>query len=257
MLSDMTSDEAPDRFVVLEGAFNLRDLGGYPTRDGGRLRTGLVYRGDSPRRLTSGDRSVVASLGIGHVVDLRGGTEADDGTWASGPSTQRHNFEVLDPSRAAAAPIASAVVDNDTFVDRYLYRLERAATEFVAAASVVARGAEEGVLIHCTAGKDRTGLLAAALLDALGVDDELIVEDYALSGPAMQDLIAHQVAHPRSDELSLVDLPPIVVDAPAAVMEGFLSACDIRYGGLATFFVDRGFSTADLDRLRTAMLEYE
>ena len=251
----MTSNEAPDRFVTLEGAFNLRDMGGYPTSDGGRLRTGLIYRGDSPRRLTDGDRSVVASLGIDHIVDLRAGTEAEDGTWVVGSSTQRHNFDVLDPSRAAADPITTAVVDNDTFVERYLYRLEHAAATFVAAATVVARGASEGVLMHCTAGKDRTGLLAAALLDALGVDHALIVEDYALSGPAMQDMIAHQVANPRPSELSLSDLPPIVVDAPPAVMEGFLKACETRYGGLAAFFVDRGLSTADLDSLRKAMLE--
>jgi protein-tyrosine phosphatase len=245
---------APNRFVALEGAFNLRDFGGYPTTDGRGVRPGLLYRADSPSRLTGEDRAAVAAMSLGHVVDLRGGSEAEQGTWVSSSSTERHVFEIIDPARDTAAPIETVLFDNEAFTDRYLMRLEVGAGPFASAAGLVARGASEGVLVHCTAGKDRTGILVAALLEALGVPRELIVEDYALSGPAMKNKVAHQLAQPIHGERVLADLPPIAQDAPASVMDGFLRGCDERYGGLVAFFVDNGLAPEDLARFRETML---
>ena len=254
--SAMTANAAaPNRFVALEGAFNLRDLGGYPTTDGRNVRTGLLYRADSPSRLTNEDRATVGAMSLGHVIDLRGGSEAEQGTWVSAASTQRHIFEIVDPVRDTAPPIDTVLFDHESFTNRYLMRLQLGVVPFVSAAGVVARGASEGVLVHCTAGKDRTGILAAALLEALGVPHELIVEDYALSGPAMKKKVAHQLAQPIAGERVLADLSPIAQDAPASVMEGFLRGCDDRHGGLVAFLVDNGLAQGDLDRFRETMLK--
>lgn len=245
---------APNRFIDLDGAFNLRDFGGYPTMDGGRVATGLVYRADSPSRLTADDRATVAALSLGHVVDLRGGSEAEQGTWVSAPSTQAHTFEIIDPTSDDVAPIETIGYDHDAFANRYLMRLEGGAGPMALAAGVVTRAASDGVLMHCTAGKDRTGILAAGLLEALGVPRQLIVDDYALSGPAMKIKVAFQLAHPIPGERVLADLPPIALAAPGPVMERFLTSCDERYGGLAAFFLKSGLAQRDLDRFSETML---
>jgi len=245
-----------DRFVSFEGAFNVRDLGGLTTANGSDVRRGLVFRAASPRRLTTTDREKVSELGISHVLDLRTGDEAELGSWAVPGRITRHNFAVIDVMPDPENPPSDLppVVDANALAERYAYRLRNGAATFVAAAQTLTRNAEAGVLFHCSAGKDRTGILAAFVLQALGVDDETIVEDYALSREPLQRQIEHQLANPLPDDSDLSLVAPVLKDSPAEAMRGLLEIMAREHGGIATFFADNGYGEDDLAVLRSSLL---
>jgi len=245
-----------DRFVPFEGAFNFRDFGGLPVGDS-RIRRGRVYRAASPQRLTTADVQAVAALGVAHVFDLRTGEEADRGSWAVAPHMTRHLFEVIDvmPTDQASAPAdMPELVDNESFAQRYLYRLERGAPTFVAAADALGQHAGDGVIMNCTAGKDRTGLLAAFLLEALGADREVIVADYAASGGHLMRQLEHQRANPLPGDTDYGEINPLLLEAPAQVMQRLLELVEARHGGIVAFFETQGMSARTVPALREQLL---
>lgn len=245
------------RFVDFEGAYNVRDLGGLTATDG-TVRTGRIFRADSPSDLTAADRAKVVDLNVGLVLDLRSGIEAEAGSWAVADHIQRQNFEVIDPaSHPHLSPDAGAalpdIVDAQSFADRYELRLTNGAREFVAAANAVTdhlASTDSAVLFNCSAGKDRTGLLAAFLLSAVGVDRALIVADYAASTEPMRRKVADRMANPGSEPIDFTQIPPLLLEAPAEVMERTLDWLDRAHGGIVAFFVDAGFGTDQLESLR-------
>ncbi len=245
-----------DRFVSFEGAFNVRDLGGLRSSDGAEVRRGLLFRAASPRRLTDADRATVADMGVRHVLDLRTGDEANMGTWAVAPHMTRHNFAVIDvmPDPLNPPKDLPPVTDENALAERYAYRLRNGAASFVAAAQTLTRHASDGVLFHCSAGKDRTGILAAFVLQALGVGDRTIVEDYALSREPLQRQIEHQLANPLPDDHDLSLVAPVLKDSPAAAMRGFLDIMSRDHGGVVEFFTAHGYGDDELEGLRNTLL---
>lgn len=245
-----------DRFIPLEGAFNVRDFGGLPTVEGRVVRRGLIFRADSPRRLTAADRAVVTRLGIRHVVDLRTGAEAEQGSWVVGETTSRYHYEVIDAMPDPTRPGLGLplITTPEEMAERYMFRVEAVTSRYAAAAETVARHASERVLFHCTAGKDRTGILAAALLSMLGVADADIVDDYALSAVGVERKIAHQCAHPLPGDTAFDLLPPLAAQAPAEVMQRFLALMAERHGGFVALLMRHGFSEQPLMSFRATML---
>ncbi|MEQ8486066.1 MAG: tyrosine-protein phosphatase [Pseudomonadales bacterium] len=155
--------------IELEGAVNFRDIGGYSTADGRKVRYGAVYRSDHLHDLTTKDWNQVLGLGIDLVFDLR--TDAERNQW---PTAARDGWEpvvvtrnyVMSGDRKGYEELAFDLAPN-----------YRTMFDLLAAPGNV----DPAVLIHCTAGQDRTGFAVAFLLTALGVDRETILDDYSLS----------------------------------------------------------------------------
>lgn len=171
------------RHVVCDGAFNVRDLGGYPTADGSRTKLGTVYRADGLHRASADDVQRLGELGWRTVLDLRTLSELEHGEFRC-PGTEVVHLPVLKETWDIAG------VDHDTdpveyLVDRYLEMLDQGAVAFASAFDILAAPGRRPVVFHCSAGKDRAGVLAALLLAAVGVADKIIAADYALSGTAI------------------------------------------------------------------------
>ena len=163
--------------------FNLRDLGGYATRDGATTRWGRVFRSDGLHRTDDAGGEVVIGLGIRRVIDLRTAGERDrEGVF----------------SHALVEPLHVPLIDRtwnmkelgdggeaDFLLAGYLHMAHVNGSRVGEVIGLVASHASEPILFHCAAGKDRTGIIAALLLALAGVDDETIAEDFALSEPAM------------------------------------------------------------------------
>ncbi len=246
-----------ERFVPLEGAFNVRDLGGLPTTEGRLVRAGRVFRADSPALLTEADKSVVTSLQVVQVIDLRSGPEADEGTWAVHPDMRRTVFEIIDPAKHPHPSNDVALpdlTDHEAFAQRYVRRLDEGGTRLAAAAQALTRSVDEGVIFHCSAGKDRTGLLAAFVLTALGVDREHVIADYGASDEPMQRKFAFHRSNPETMTFDLEQVPPLMLQAPAPVMRRLLDLADARWGGIVARFQACGFSDQDLAELRGKLL---
>jgi protein-tyrosine phosphatase len=171
------------RFLDLDGLVNARDLGGWTTAQGDRTRFGRVFRSELPRGDAADARDALADAGVRTILDLRSPPERDA---VPGPFATDHRFEVV--SVDVIGPVDTArhegrLPAHDGDLARvYLDILDLARDRLLDALAVLRASVPQGgTLIHCTAGKDRTGLVAALLLRGAGVDEDRIAEEYALT----------------------------------------------------------------------------
>ena len=243
------------RRITVERAFNFRDLGGYAASEHRTVRWGLIYRADGIHRIEGGDLARVAGLGIRTVLDLRTrGELADHGRAASETiaASYRH-LRLLEQVWERDLP-AAEIDAVDFLAGRYLEMLDKGASSIVTALAAMADAARLPLVFHCSAGKDRTGVLAAILLSVLGVRDDDIAADYALSRDAMRELAEWvRTDRPESYEM-MASQPPAFLDAPPLAMRGFLAGARSQHGSLTDYVRGIGFADRDVDALRSALL---
>ncbi|MCA6121508.1 tyrosine-protein phosphatase [Bradyrhizobium sp. WSM 1704] len=226
--------EAPARHLNLAGASNFRDLGGYRTQDGRTVRWRQIFRSNHLAHLTEQDVAVVRALGIKSAFDFRGVAERAEALCGMSDVTV-HSLPVEPTVVAALRAIAATrdlSKDDAVEVMRDSYRgyvrdnTERYRTLF---AHLLEDRAP--LVIHCTAGKDRTGFACALILHALGVPTEVIAEDYMLTNQFYKRDPAHST-----------DLPDEVKQVLGTVQAAFLNAAfeaiDAEYGSLDRYFRD-------------------
>jgi protein-tyrosine phosphatase len=166
--------------VELQGAYNVRDLGGLRAGDSRQTRFGLVYRGDSLDDITQADAEVLFDkLGIGAIVDLR--TKAETELVHPELPVRRYRFSVLGEGKLGTEPFPSD--DPVELAKVYLSNITNGRHSVRETLDVIAPNLETGVatLFHCAAGRDRTGIMAALLLGVVGVADDQIADDYVQS----------------------------------------------------------------------------
>ena len=232
---------------MLAAAFNLRDLGGIGTADGRRVRAGRVFRSNGLFDLTGEECAALqARCRLRTVIDLRGPAEAAGEPAgpleASGVRTVR--LPLLDEERQQPGVLTD-------FMARYQGYLTHAGGSIIAALEILADEAAGPVLFHCTAGKDRTGVLAAVLLGCVGVADGAIVADY---GATRGDPRLVEFLRRRPGRAGLAADAP-VLDTDPAVMAAFLAFLSAEYGGAAGWALSAGLDPAFLARLETTLLE--
>ena len=173
----------PIRRLRLQHAFNVRDLGGYETRDGSYTRWNVLYRADSLSGLDDEEWNILKAAGIRTVIDLRSKSEAQEQP-EQVPEPIRYYHCPLQEEQISMGDIeASALAAfTQSLEEGYRLMVKNNGSLIAAALRTLIRGLSQGaVLFHCTAGKDRTGTLAALLLTCLGVSDEDITADYQIS----------------------------------------------------------------------------
>ncbi len=240
-----------DRLITLEGAVNFRDLGGYASGDGRRTRWRVLFRADGLGELTVGDLDVIRELGIRTVIDLRSGYEVEQGRFdVDAHPVAFHHFPFIDTlPNADEWNLRPGLLGT-----QYKEMLDEAGGQMVAALEVLAGPEARPAVFHCTAGKDRTGLLSAILLLLLGVPEETVVADYALSGEAMQRLRAKLVVK-YPDGKDMIEGIDEVFSADPANMVGLLAYLRERYGSVEAYATHIGVGSELLARLRDALLE--
>ena len=181
-------EAGPPRRIALHGTLNTRDLGGYLTQDGRRVRWGLLFRSDQLSELNDGDVEALSSLGLRRVYDLRSESERMDHEDRLPEGVASISLPIsnpaLDPDRLRSLILSGGAEEGD-FHD-LLVRANRSfvldyRAEFGALIQGLAQPGGLPALFHCTYGKDRTGFAAAVILEILGVPWETTVEDYLLS----------------------------------------------------------------------------
>jgi protein-tyrosine phosphatase len=268
------ADIATSRWIELAGADNMRDLGGLPTADGRTVRPGRLIRSDSLQDLTDGDvRLLVDELGVRAVADLRTGVEvAGEGP---GPITREpavrveHHSLFPEPdevqvSDSADGPVVLPWQERDTKLTEderqrgvsgvYLRYLDDRADSVIAALRLIA-GSDGATIVHCAAGKDRTGVVVAVALSEVGVTREAIVDDYALSADRVEAIIARLVSR-RTYATDLDKDEPIDKHKPKpATMDRLLAALDERFGGAPGWLRSHGWTEDDAAALRHKLLD--
>jgi protein tyrosine/serine phosphatase len=237
--------------------FNFRDLGGYPTTDGRSLRWGQVYRADGLWRLSDTDVQRFAGLGVRTVIDLRRPDELSaDGRVADSLGLDYHNVNFH------AAPWPEHDLGPDDMprylADRYADMADGGLTTtnpIGMALRLLARDAAVPLVFHCAAGKDRTGVLAALTLSVLGVDDDVIADDYALSAEAERRFHAWRRDTSLDEAVEDGHAPAWVLNpCPREAMLFFLVELRERHGSLRAYLERAGMTDADLGALRERLL---
>jgi protein-tyrosine phosphatase len=248
---------APQRVLPLDGPLNFRDMGGYRSVDGRQTRWHTLFRADGLQQLTADDLLVLRPYELNTVIDLR--TEPEIEARGQFPVDQYpvtfHNLSVVDKTwdRDDAQLRNLPAVE---FLHRaYTRMLADGAARFAQGFRLLAEPDALPAVFHCAAGKDRTGLLAALLLSALGIEREQIISDYALTGQFMDQFIERVSA--RSPEIAeqVRNGPKAFFSADPDAMRRTLDDLDRSHGSVANFVNDIGVEADVMDRLRQTLLQ--
>jgi protein-tyrosine phosphatase len=245
-----TEQREPTRRLAWEGLLNARDLGGYPAAGGRETRWGAVVRSDSLAALTEAGRAALAGYGVRAVVDLR---LPDELARHPNPFASPGDHGIAYTNVSILDPAAGYPPETLTLAENYLWTLDRFAGYVAEVMAAIANAPSGGVLVHCAAGKDRTGLVSALLLGLVGVPASTIAADYALTAELLRPRDTEWLEHGPGDRAEREAL--LARFAPTAeVMLEVLDGLDRRYGGVEGYLAAAGVSPADLARLRERLL---
>jgi protein-tyrosine phosphatase len=236
------------RWLDLDGTHNVRDVGGLRAGEG-VVRSGVLLRGDHLEDLTAaGAAHLCDVVGLRAVVDLRAPAESPvAGAWMDGRGIDRLHLPLVDMARSVEAYRTPAGELDMAAV--YRVTIDEAGPLLAEILRFVVATDHTPVLVHCAAGKDRTGIVVAVLLAAAGVDEAEIVADYAVTGMRLDRVRA---ALARRDGVEPVPWDPDLLDpAPIRVV---LEALD-KAGGAAEFLLRHGAADDELARWRKTIVE--
>lgn len=238
-----------------EAVFNFRDLGGYATVDGHVTRWRRLFRADGLNRLRGHESDGVKALDIRTVIDLRTPEEAAaHGVFPTEVAdVDLHHLPIFDVQpdwEGFSAPDAPGFL-----ADRYVEMLESGGPSVASALGILAAGESYPVVFHCAAGKDRTGILASVVLSLLGVPDEVIVDDYALSHEATQRMFAWTAANGLGSDGVYARPPTSVLAALPDTMVRFLAHLRTTHGGAEGLVRDLGVAADIVPAIRRHLLE--
>jgi protein tyrosine/serine phosphatase len=243
-----------DRHVGLETCFNFRDVGGYETVDGRRVRWGSVYRSDSLHRLSDAGLEAALELGLRTVIDLRSTAELEQhGRFANADEVSFHHLPLFEQHALPFKPFEDPHDPEPPPGVDYVAIATNGRRSIAAAVQVIAHG-EHAVVFHCAAGKDRTGIVAALVLSSLGVPDEVIGGDYHLSERAFRPALAWAEENDPEMVAEMAKMPEWAYRAPKPVMPAFLDLLREHHGSIDGYLADAGVDNAALDTLRARLL---
>ena len=249
----MTDPAARPQIIELDGAYNIRDLGGYRTRSGARTRFRRVLRADATHRLTRADVDTLLGRELRTVIDLRAPHEV-----RQSPSL----FAGLDGLDYRSLPLFDALspehieardASRDPLLPFYFGTLESRGARIAEVLQAIAEARPGAVMFNCTAGKDRTGLISALLLGNADVVPEEIVEDYALTEPLISGLVDEFMTKARASGRDL-DAYRRVLRARPETMMAVLDEIAGRYGSVSAYLEGIGLRRPVLDGLSRRLL---
>lgn len=231
-----------------EGLYNFRDVGGLRAADGAGTRRGVLFRSDAFGNLTEADAAILlADLGIERLIDLRADREVDVETptllHKGGVEVRRRPIDNGPGNTIESAPAG------ERLAFRYLDYLDYAAASVVGVIRDLAEPDPRVTIVHCRAGKDRTGVAIAAVLSLLGVSPEDIARDYALTSIGMPKIMARLRESPIYSA-NVNRLPEEMYSSEAITMLQFLEAVQSRFGGFEQWSLSLGVTQIELAALR-------
>ena len=237
--------------IPVPGTYNFRDVGGLPARDG-EVRRGVLFRSDGLHRLGDAGRDELRRLGVGVIIDLRDDNEArlmpDD---IAGLDVRVRRLPVFEGSGASQG-------ERGITLEALYHRIVTRHTPIVVdALRALPEAGDRAVVVHCTAGKDRTGIVVALALLAAGVDREAVVTDYALTemhlaGEWLEEMVAliGRYGIPDTPELRR-----LMGGSPREALESALDEVERRHGSTRDYLLAAGLARHELDALESWLIE--
>ncbi len=243
---------ADGRQVPVEGTLNFRDVGGYPVSDGGAIAWRTLFRSDGLYRVDAAGAATIDGLGLNTVIDLRIAAEREvapspiDALSAKRPRTLAYSLVGEDFSELPA-----------DLGGVYSYLVSKRGPAIGSVLKQLASPGALPALVHCTAGKDRTGIVVAFTLAAVGVPDEVIAADYALSSVYLvpgQTAVIGQISAAMGLDEQLTD--ELMASPPELIVRA-LDQARQQYGSVVEYLVRNGVTPAELAALKAALIAPE
>jgi protein-tyrosine phosphatase len=246
-----------ERLVRFDTCFNFRDLGGYETDDSRRVRWRTLYRADTLHRLDGVDIDLLLGLGLRSIIDLRSQHERDDhGRFRHDGAIPVHHLPMIDVVGGPTRPVTPAPGRPPRSVgEGYVSMADEGGRVIGSAVALLARPGALPAVFHCTAGKDRTGILAAIVLSAVGVRDEDIVDDYMLTGESRAARNAYLQVNEPDYYAFLASLPDAAREMHADAIPTLLAWMRARHGSATGFLLANGVDEDSLAALKANLLE--
>ena len=248
-------DDYSDRHYPFEGCFNFRDIGGYLNQDGKRVKKGLYFRTGRQDRMTENDLAQLSDLKILTQIDLRKPDEVLDQGKGPLESLGANYINIAVIPEGGSDQLSKLVGDTGISGKRYLGYLEFGPTSWLRLFGILANEENLPVVLHCTAGKDRTGVSTAFLLSVLGVSRAVIEADYLLTNldtERQADFIERTVGYPEGyDRESMISAAGVPKDA----MKDFLDGVESKWGSVIEYLTKIGVTQAQMDSVRNNFLE--
>lgn len=264
-----------DRRIPIDGTYNFRDTGGLPLAGGGVSRAGVLFRSDALSGLTEQGETQFSDTPVGVIVDFRTEQErkaAPDKIPTTRPF-QSINLSILAGSMSdmaseffashgtpSHAEMQAALAQVPSLGEMYVSMLEAGAAPFAEVARLIIASTDDAptaVLVHCTAGKDRTGVATALMLDAAGVEREAIVSDYASSQEHLAGPWAEGMLH-MAGSFGIPVTPALrtlICGTPPEAIQQALKWIDDTHGSTADYLASGGFTSDELAQLRARLTE--
>ncbi|MEH7249244.1 tyrosine-protein phosphatase [Neobacillus niacini] len=232
------------RRLVMNGTYNVRDIGGYPTREGRYTQWGKFFRSDSIHQLPEESRKLLLQQGIGLIIDLRFPHEG---------SYQFHqelgikyiNISLHNPANLRTERPKS-------LLDLYCNIIDTKQESIYQIFQAIIAEQGKAILFHCKSGKDRTGIIAALLLDLVGVQHEIIAEDYALSATYLMPLLEQR----RSSLAALHGIKDTtLLESRPETMLFFLNYLHEKYENAEGYLKKIGISKNEIELLKKEIIE--
>jgi protein-tyrosine phosphatase len=247
----------PDRKLPFTGAFNFRDLGGYRGRAGQTVRWRTLYRADALHRLPDDELDQLAVMGVRTVLDLRTNPEVEKGRIQADHLgiVHLHLPFIPDIWERSDLPELPADAEADSVLGRlYIEMLAFGAPAIAQALRTLADPAQVPAVFHCTAGKDRTGVLAALVLALVGVDEDTILGDYALTAAAMRQ-VSERIRQENPELANVMgDQPSPYMATPPGAMRYFLDHVSQEHGSMVGYVRSIGVELEVVEALNANLL---
>ncbi len=250
---------ANERVIDLEGTTNTRDIGGYQTSDQGTLRWRQIIRSENLSRLTANDFQILEEIGLKTVIDLRTNKEHNKSptVWQGDNPPQFFHFPVGDANNDWFKAQRRMMKRNrfteeqsmELMVEGYRMIAEEGPPSYQKLMEVVLDQSNWPILIHCNAGKDRAGVAVALIMESLGVDREIIMEEYLLTNELGRTekkailLSKESRKLGRGSKFGKGSSPSAwspIVGVRAEMLEAFYASVDEKYGSMDAFLTELG-----------------
>ena len=257
----MVGDLTTRRHLDLEGAYNIRDIGGYVTSDGRSIRWRTMLRGDSLHRLPPVSEMALIEHGVRTVIDLRTTAELQSApdVFVNSSSVRYIHRNILgDVKGSEDSNLQRSIGDAERRLKEiYITALDHRRPMIVDTLGTLAEPNTLPALFHCFAGKDRTGLIAALLLGLVGVPAEVIAEDYAMSSVYLSKGYFDPEAAPEIDAsgCTLEEYQREYCYCAPDLMLDTLRHIDKGYGGIEEYVTEGGLDQDQIEMIRKSLLE--